>query len=124
MLTCEDGSKHFVKAASTKAQRMFAEAYREEARKLEALPAGGTGRPAPVVAGRRRLVRPGARARRVATAAPARGGRRTWTPRWTPWSVVADLLTPPPAGLELDDVATEFASFPGYWDHLRTHGPP
>src|SRR4051812_35394881 len=38
VLECEDGSRHFVKAASAKAQRMFAEAYREEARKLVALP--------------------------------------------------------------------------------------
>ena len=39
VLVCEDGSHHFVKAASTKAQRLFADAYREEARKLAALPA-------------------------------------------------------------------------------------
>ncbi len=38
VLTCEDGSRHFVKAASMKAQRMFAVSYREEARKLAALP--------------------------------------------------------------------------------------
>ena len=38
VLTCEDGSRHFVKAASVKAQRIFAESYREEARKLAALP--------------------------------------------------------------------------------------
>ena len=44
VLECADGSRHFVKAASTKAQRMFAEAYREEARKLAALPAAA---PAP-----------------------------------------------------------------------------
>jgi serine/threonine protein kinase len=25
--------------------------------------------------------------------------------------------------LELDDVRTEFAPFPGYWDHLRARGP-
>ena len=40
VLTCEDGSRHFVKAASVKAQRTVADAYREEARKLGALPAG------------------------------------------------------------------------------------
>jgi hypothetical protein len=40
VLTCEDGSRHFVKAASKKAQRPFADAYREEVRKLQALPAG------------------------------------------------------------------------------------
>jgi hypothetical protein len=38
VLTCEDGSRHFVKAASTRAQSMFATAYREEARKLAELP--------------------------------------------------------------------------------------
>ena len=38
VLTCADGLAHFVKAACCKAQRMFAEAYREEARKLAALP--------------------------------------------------------------------------------------
>ena len=38
VLVCEDGSRHFVKAASVKAQRLFADSYREEARKLAALP--------------------------------------------------------------------------------------
>ena len=38
VLTCADGSRHFVKAASTKAQKVFAGSYREEARKLQALP--------------------------------------------------------------------------------------
>ena len=33
--------------------------------------------------------------------------------------VVADVLTPPPAALELDTLAAEFASFPGHWDYLR-----
>lgn len=37
VLTCHDGSRHFVKAASVKAQRMFAHSYREEARKLQML---------------------------------------------------------------------------------------
>jgi aminoglycoside phosphotransferase (APT) family kinase protein len=122
VLTCEDGSRHFVKAASTKAQRMFAEAYREEARKLEALP----------------------------PEAPA--ARLLWTldvDDWfviglehiesrqphRPWrsgdldaaldalELVADLLTPPPAALDLDGLAEEFADFPGYWDHLRASRP-
>ena len=39
VLVGDDGSCHFVKAASVKAQRLFAESYREEARKLVALPA-------------------------------------------------------------------------------------
>ena len=40
VLTCADGGRHFVKAASLKAQRPFATSYREEARRLGALPAG------------------------------------------------------------------------------------
>ncbi len=38
VLTCEDGTRHFLKAASARAQSMFAAAYREEARKLAELP--------------------------------------------------------------------------------------
>lgn len=38
VLTCADGARHFVKAASVKAQRVFAAAYREEARVLRTLP--------------------------------------------------------------------------------------
>ncbi len=40
VLTGADGRRQFVKAASTKAQRPFADAYREEIRKLQALPSG------------------------------------------------------------------------------------
>ena len=122
VLTCEDGSRHFVKAASNKAQRMFAEAYREEARKLEALP-------------------PEAPAARLEWTLDvddwfvlglehieSRQPRRPWKQSDLDASLdalelVAELLTPPPATLELDDLGTEFAAFPGYWDHLRTHGP-
>ena len=39
VLTCADGSRHFLKAAACTAQRVFAEAYREEAHKLAVLPA-------------------------------------------------------------------------------------
>jgi hypothetical protein len=122
VLTCSDGSRHFVKAASTKAQRMFAEAYREESRKLQALPAEA---PAAgllwtldvddwFVLGLEHV--------------PARQPRRPWRQddldaALDTLELVADLLTPAPPGLELDDVATEFAAFPGYWDHLRTHRP-
>ena len=40
VLTCADGSRHFLKAASTKAQRAIAVAYAEEAARLATLPAG------------------------------------------------------------------------------------
>ncbi len=38
VLTCEDGTRHFVKAAAAKAQRAFAESHRREAQVLAALP--------------------------------------------------------------------------------------
>src|SRR4249919_1164021 len=38
VLTCADGTRHFVKAASVVAQATFADSYRQEARKLAALP--------------------------------------------------------------------------------------
>lgn len=122
VLVCADGSRHFVKAASTKAQRMFADAYREEARKLAALPEEA---PAPrllwlhdaddwVVLG----------IEHVDARQPGR-----------PWQVadleaclamterMAATLTPPPVGLEVADFATEFAEWPAYWDRLRSAPP-
>ncbi|MBZ5735877.1 aminoglycoside phosphotransferase family protein [Nocardioides sp. TRM66260-LWL] len=47
VLTCLDGSRHFVKAASGPAQGPFAESYRAEARTLRAL--AGSGVPAPAL---------------------------------------------------------------------------
>lgn len=38
VVTCADGSRHFLKAASTKAQKVAADAYRIEARRLRTLP--------------------------------------------------------------------------------------
>ena len=90
VLVCEDGSRHFVKAASVKAQRMFADSYREEGRKLAALPASV---PAPrllwmldddwVVLGIEHV-----EARSAAPAVAAgRPRRRPWTRwRWSPTS--------------------------------------
>ncbi len=119
VLVGEDGSRHFVKAASVKAQRVFAESYREEARKLAALPASV---PAPallwthdddawVVLGIEHVA--------------ARPPRRPWRSAdlEAALDMLADLaeaLTPPPPGLVLDTFAEEVAAFPGYWDYLRT----
>jgi aminoglycoside phosphotransferase (APT) family kinase protein len=122
VLTCQDGTRHFVKAASAKAQRMFAHSYREEARKLAALPADV---PAPsllwthdaddwVVVGLEYV--------------EARNPRRPWRAADLDASVAmlaraAETLTPAPGGLDLDHFSTEFADFPGYWDHVRATRP-
>jgi aminoglycoside phosphotransferase (APT) family kinase protein len=117
VLVCADGSRHFVKAASVKAQRVFADSYREEGRKLTALPAAV---PAPrllwqldddwVVLG----------IEYVAARIPHR-----------PWHAedldalldsleeVADLLTPAPAALALDAAADDFAPLLAGWPRIR-----
>jgi len=115
VLTCADGSRHFVKAASTIAQRMFADAYREEARKLRMLPAGV---PAPqllwmhdaddwVVLGFEYV--------------EGRSPLRPWAPDELAAASrmaveIATLLTPAPAGI--DRAIDEFADWPGLWDRI------
>jgi hypothetical protein len=117
VLTCEDGSRHFVKAASSAAQRMFAASYREEARKLRALPDSA---PAPrllwsedgdwVVLG----------LEYVEATAPARPWRADELDRCLDTlEEVADRLTPVPDGLVLDSFAEELAEWPGFWDQVR-----
>ncbi len=122
VLTCADGRRHFVKAASLKAQRPFAASYREEARKLAALPHRA---PAPrllwthdgddwVVLGLEYV--------------EARSPRRPWRQEDLDAALamvaeVAELLTPAPASLGLDDVASELADWPSCWDHLRASRP-
>ena len=117
VLVCADGSRHFVKAASAVAQKMFAASYREEARKLGSLPEGI---PAPrllwlldddwVVLG----------LEHVEARAPRRPWRRDDLDRCLDaLETVADLLTPVPDRLHLDPIADEFAAWPAYWDHVR-----
>lgn len=121
VLECEDGSRHFVKAASVRAQRMFATAYREEARKLALLP--------PEV--------------------PAPALRWVIEDEWVvlgidhldghhpvrPWraddldacldslEVVAAALTPAPEGLVDTDVADDLAPFLEMWETVRADPP-
>ena len=117
VLTCADGSRHFVKAASATAQRPFATSYREEARKLGALPHEV---PAPrlqwlideewVVLG----------LEYVEASAPA----RPWRPGELARAMdaledVAEVLTPGPSDLRLDTFAEELAAWPALWDGLR-----
>jgi hypothetical protein len=124
VLTCDDGSRHFVKAASTAAQRAFAESYREEARKLQGLPAAA---PAPrllwsldddwMVLGLEYV--------------ESRQPHRPWRADEVDLcldalEVVADVLTPPPPELGLASMATEFASWPALWEvapSARRHLP-
>ena len=117
VLVCEDGSRHFAKAASVKAQKMFADSYREEARKLAALPAEV---PAPrllwhldddwVVLGTEYV--------------DARAPHRPWRADdldalLDSLEVVADALTPPPADLVLDTAEADFAPLVDGWSSIR-----
>lgn len=121
VLVCEDGSRHFAKAASVKAQRMFADSYREEARKLAALPPSV---PAPrllwhldddwVVLGIEHV--------------DARPAERPWREDdlaavLDALEAVADELTPPPVGLALDDAADELAPLVEGWAAIRAARP-
>jgi len=123
VLICEDGSRHFVKAASTAAQRVFAASYREEARKLGALPES-------VPAPRLLWVEDGAWVVLGLEYVEARAPRRPWRPDeldlcLDALEVVADELTPVPDGLDLDPFAVELADWPGLWDSVpdRDHRP-
>jgi hypothetical protein len=121
VLVCADGSKHFVKAASAKAQRMFAESYREEARKLAALPAS-------VPAPRLLWVEDGEWVVLGIEHVEARTPRRPWRQvdldaGLDALEVVARELTPAPPGLLLDSFGDELADWPTYWDHVAATRP-
>ncbi len=120
VLTCVDGSRHFVKAASAQAQPIFAESYREEARKLLALPEAV---PAP------RLLWSVDDDWVVLETAyvEGRAPRRPW--REAELASVLDtleattrVLTPAPPALGLATFAEEFAAFAAAWDDLETRG--
>jgi hypothetical protein len=122
VLECEDDSRHFVKAASAVAQRMFAEAYREEARKLVALPAGA---PAPRLLWTLDVDDWFVLSTEFVEARPP---RRPW--RMPELQLCLDMLTaaapvltPPPAELGLPPASEELAAWPAFWDRLRTSRP-
>jgi aminoglycoside phosphotransferase (APT) family kinase protein len=114
VLVCEDGSRHFVKAASSRAQRIFAESYREEARKLRSLP---DTIPAP----RLLWVDEGDWVVLGLEYVEGRAPQRPWRDDELDLcldaaEIVVDELTPVPDGLDLEPVAAEFADWPGLWD--------
>jgi aminoglycoside phosphotransferase (APT) family kinase protein len=120
VLTCADGSRHFVKAASRKAQRPFAEAYQEEARKLRSLPPG---LPVP------RLLWTHEDDLWVALGIEYVDGANPVRP-WRDdqlgacldaLEVLAGRLTPPPTALST--FAEEFAGCLSGWDHVRRVSP-
>jgi hypothetical protein len=117
VLTCEDGSRHFIKAASTTAQRMFAASYREEARKLRELPAG-------VPAPRLLWSSDGEWMVLEVEYVEARAPRRPWRRGdldacLDALETVAAVLTPAPEALRADTFADEVGDWPALWDHVR-----
>lgn len=120
LLTGEDGRRQFVKAASRKAQRPFADAYRAEIRILQELPPG---LPVPrllwtheddlwVAMGLEQL--------------PGHPPQRPWQPSelaacLDTLELLADRLTPPP--MPLRTFAEDFADFLTGWDHVRRVNP-
>lgn len=122
VLTCADGTKHFVKAASVKAQRMFAESYREEARKLAALPAATPAAARLWVHDDDQWVVLGFEY--VDGRAPSRPWQRPdLDATLATLARAADVLTPPPDGLQLNAFAEEFAALPGHWEQVRAAYP-
>lgn len=116
VLTCADGTRTFVKAASVKAQRPFAESYREESVALGALPAAV---PAPGL----RWAEEVEEWFVLATEhAEARAPHRPWTDADLAAAsamlvTTAEVLTPAPAAFTTT-AAEEFGSWPALWTRL------
>ncbi len=122
VLTCADGSRHFVKAASVKAQQMFAHSYREEARKLAALP--------PETPAARLLWVHDDDEWVVLGIEYVEGGRRdrpwrrpSWTPRWQRWAGPPTYSPLRRRSWSWTRFAEEFAPLPGFWEQVRATHP-
>lgn len=116
------GERVFVKAASTKAQRPFAEAYRVEIERLRSLP---DDLPAT------RLLWSHEDDLWVVLALEYVVGHNPARPWGRPeldacldvLEDLADRATPPPAGMDLPAFADDLAGFLSGWEHVRRHSP-
>lgn len=113
VLTCADGSRHFVKGAAATAQRAFAAAYRVEASMLAALPAAV---PAPPL----RWWHDGDWVLLGTEYVAARAPHRPWTAPDLDATLDAleqatDVLTPAPAKMRLRPLGEELAGWPAHW---------
>jgi Phosphotransferase enzyme family len=121
VLVCEDGSRHFVKAASAVAQRSSAASYREEGRVLAALPGSV---PAPRLLWMLDDDWVALGIQHVEARPPARPWRREdLDATLDALEASAVELTPPPAGLAPAPAADELASWAGHWSHVRATRP-
>lgn len=117
-LLLEDGDRVFVKAADLATRSMFAESYRDEARKLAALPPG-------VPAPRLRWAYDADGwvvlcLEDIAGRPPVRPWRRTELLAAVDAVTAMSLhLTPAPDALSLPSWAAELDSFPSYWDRFQ-----
>jgi hypothetical protein len=121
VLTCADGSRHFVKAASDKAQKWCADAYREEAAKLGALP------PA-VPAPRLHWLHDADWVLLGMEYVEGRAPRRPWQldeldAALDALEVVDRELSPAPDALHLHPFVADFAGWPAFWDHVAATRP-
>lgn len=123
VLTCADGSRHFVKAASHRAQRAFAASYAEEVRHLRTLPRTA---PAPAL---RWVDDDGEWIVMSTELVEGRPVDRPWTRAdldacLDALAEVAERFTPAPVQMHLPTFAAETASWPGAWTRVRTPDRP
>ncbi|WP_114422133.1 phosphotransferase [Nocardioides houyundeii] len=119
VLVCEDGTQHFVKAASAVAQRMSASSYRTEGRTLAALPHS-------VPAPRLQWMLDDDWVALGIQYAEGPAPRRPWSPvdlsaTLDALQTVAEDLSSAPAGLQLGSFADDFAG--DHWASLRATRP-
>ncbi|UDY24813.1 phosphotransferase family protein [Nocardioides sp. Kera G14] len=119
VLLCADGTRHFIKAASMKAQRYAAASYKEEARKARTLPPG---LPAPRL---RWTLGGGAGDEWIVLGFEYVDGRQPARP-WSPDDLaaasdlmirIAEQLTPAP-GLGIETFAEAFKDWPALWEKV------